>query len=205
MTDRAHERRLGWLLAGPAFVVMVVVTTYPILNALPVHVRLPPHGSRRPTVHFLRQLHHHPDGPAVLAAVCRHCRHHDRDRHRRVRARVRARAGDAPGAVPAQVAAHLHSHPVRHHHRGVGVRVAVCLHPGLRVRESAVRTGDYNWFGDTLPALFVICLSEIWKTTPFMSLLLLAGLAQIPRTTSRQPRSTGLRHGSDSPKSSCRT
>ena len=30
MTDRArHERRLGWLLAGPAFVVMVVVTPTP--------------------------------------------------------------------------------------------------------------------------------------------------------------------------------
>ena len=41
--------------------------------------------------------------------------------------------------------------------------------------------GDYNWFGDTLPSLFVICLSEIWKTTPFMSLLLLAGLSQIPQ------------------------
>jgi multiple sugar transport system permease protein len=28
--------------------------------------------------------------------------------------------------------------------------------------------------------LFVICLSEIWKTTPFISLLLLAGLVQVP-------------------------
>ena len=27
--------------------------------------------------------------------------------------------------------------------------------------------------------LAIICLSEIWKTTPFMSLLLLAGLAQV--------------------------
>ena len=26
----------------------------------------------------------------------------------------------------------------------------------------------------------MICLSEIWKTTPFISLLLLAGLAQVP-------------------------
>ena len=26
----------------------------------------------------------------------------------------------------------------------------------------------------------VICLAEIWKTTPFISLLLLAGLAQVP-------------------------
>lgn len=37
-----------------------------------------------------------------------------------------------------------------------------------------------DWFGERASALFVICLSEIWKTTPFMSLLLLAGLAQVP-------------------------
>ncbi|MCL8025790.1 carbohydrate ABC transporter permease [Nocardioides bruguierae] len=38
---------------------------------------------------------------------------------------------------------------------------------------------DFNWFGDTLPAMIAIMVSEIWKTTPFMSLLLLAGLAQV--------------------------
>jgi multiple sugar transport system permease protein len=38
---------------------------------------------------------------------------------------------------------------------------------------------DYNWFGGTWSAVFAICISEIWKTTPFMSLLLLAGLAQV--------------------------
>ncbi len=38
---------------------------------------------------------------------------------------------------------------------------------------------DYNWFGGRWSALAMICLSEIWKTTPFMSLLLLAGLAQV--------------------------
>ena len=38
---------------------------------------------------------------------------------------------------------------------------------------------DFNWFGETTPAVIAICVSEIWKTTPFMSLLLLAGLAQI--------------------------
>ena len=37
-----------------------------------------------------------------------------------------------------------------------------------------------DWFGERGSALFVICLSEIWKTTPFISLLLLAGLAQVP-------------------------
>jgi len=40
--------------------------------------------------------------------------------------------------------------------------------------------GDYNWFGHRWSALFVITLSEIWKTTPFISLLLLAGLVQVP-------------------------
>jgi multiple sugar transport system permease protein len=38
---------------------------------------------------------------------------------------------------------------------------------------------DTNWFGSHWPAMFAICVSEIWKTTPFMSLLLLAGLSQI--------------------------
>lgn len=36
-----------------------------------------------------------------------------------------------------------------------------------------------NWFGDYPHAIFAIMVSEIWKTTPFMSLLLLAGLAQV--------------------------
>ncbi len=40
--------------------------------------------------------------------------------------------------------------------------------------------GDFNWFGERWSALVVICLSEIWKTTPFISLLLLAGLVQVP-------------------------
>jgi multiple sugar transport system permease protein len=39
---------------------------------------------------------------------------------------------------------------------------------------------ERDWFGQRWTSLFVICLSEIWKTTPFMSLLLLAGLAQVP-------------------------
>jgi multiple sugar transport system permease protein len=41
--------------------------------------------------------------------------------------------------------------------------------------------GDYAWFSGRWSSLFVIILSEIWKTTPFVSLLLLAGLAQVPR------------------------
>ncbi|WP_364509949.1 carbohydrate ABC transporter permease [Nocardioides sp. LML1-1-1.1] len=38
---------------------------------------------------------------------------------------------------------------------------------------------EFNWFGQTPSAVIAIMVSEIWKTTPFMSLLLLAGLAQV--------------------------
>jgi multiple sugar transport system permease protein len=38
---------------------------------------------------------------------------------------------------------------------------------------------DFNWFAERGSSLIAIMASEIWKTTPFMSLLLLAGLAQV--------------------------
>jgi multiple sugar transport system permease protein len=38
---------------------------------------------------------------------------------------------------------------------------------------------DFNWFGQYWSSMVAIMASEIWKTTPFMSLLLLAGLAQV--------------------------
>lgn len=38
---------------------------------------------------------------------------------------------------------------------------------------------DFNWFGQYSSSMIPIMVSEIWKTTPFMALLLLAGLAQV--------------------------
>ncbi|MDP3966940.1 MAG: sugar ABC transporter permease [Nocardioides sp.] len=38
---------------------------------------------------------------------------------------------------------------------------------------------DFNWFAQYESSIAAIMVSEIWKTTPFMSLLLLAGLAQV--------------------------
>jgi trehalose/maltose transport system permease protein len=38
---------------------------------------------------------------------------------------------------------------------------------------------DFNWFGNHWSAMSAIMVSEIWKTTPFMALLLLAGLSQV--------------------------
>ena len=40
---------------------------------------------------------------------------------------------------------------------------------------------DVGWLTHRPSALFVIVFTEIWKTTPFMTLLLLAGLTLVPR------------------------
>ncbi len=39
---------------------------------------------------------------------------------------------------------------------------------------------SFDWFGRRGSSLVVIGMAEVWKTTPFMALLLLAGLAQVP-------------------------
>ena len=36
------------------------------------------------------------------------------------------------------------------------------------------------WTGDPWPAKFAIIIADVWKTTPFMALLILAGLQLIP-------------------------
>jgi multiple sugar transport system permease protein len=41
-------------------------------------------------------------------------------------------------------------------------------------------SAETDWFSGQGSSLAVVCLAEIWKTTPFISLLLLAGLAQVP-------------------------
>ena len=38
---------------------------------------------------------------------------------------------------------------------------------------------DMDWFGGRFSSFAVIIMAEVWKTTPFMALLLLAGLAQV--------------------------
>ncbi|MGR9115771.1 MAG: carbohydrate ABC transporter permease [Gammaproteobacteria bacterium] len=47
------------------------------------------------------------------------------------------------------------------------------------------------WLTDHWSAFFVIIFSEIWKTTPFMALLLLAGLTLIPQDLIRAARVDG--------------
>ena len=49
------------------------------------------------------------------------------------------------------------------------------------------------WLGQEGYAMAVMILADVWKTAPFMALLLLAGLQVIPTTSTTPPRSTARR------------
>jgi multiple sugar transport system permease protein len=51
--------------------------------------------------------------------------------------------------------------------------------------------GDKAWFADRWSALAVIIMAEVWKTTPFISLLLLAGLSQVSEELQEAARVDG--------------
>ena len=182
LTDKSrHERNLGWMLAAPAFFVMVLVTAYPVGNAIYLSLfnyRLTDPGGKDfvglgnyvtilSDPLFWRQFW-------VTSAITI------------VTVIVEFILGFALALV---------MHRALYLRRSL--RTAILVPYGIITVVSAYAwqyaftpaygfinplfgLDAFDWFGDTIPALAVICMSEIWKTTPFMSLLLLAGLAQIP-------------------------
>jgi multiple sugar transport system permease protein len=56
---------------------------------------------------------------------------------------------------------------------------------------NALLNTDRAWFSQRIPSMFVIILTEVWKTTPFMALLLLAGLTLVPEDLQRAARVDG--------------
>ncbi|MFB2892641.1 carbohydrate ABC transporter permease [Aerosakkonemataceae cyanobacterium BLCC-F50] len=48
----------------------------------------------------------------------------------------------------------------------------------ILLRLGLIKTG-INWLGDPNLALFAVIIADVWKTTPFISILLLAGLQSI--------------------------
>jgi len=48
----------------------------------------------------------------------------------------------------------------------------------ILLRLGLIRTG-INWLGDPTLAMFAVIFADVWKTTPFISILLLAGLQSI--------------------------
>ena len=188
VSDRLKsERRLGWLLAGPAFAVMLLVTMYPILQAIfdsLFSYRLTAPGDREfiglqnywtvlTDGIFWKDL-----GITMLITV--------------VTVAVELVLGFALALVMHSAIKQL---------RGL-LRTVILVPYGIITVVSAfawfyafdINTGyvndwfawlpvigpDFNWFGQGWSALLVIMASEIWKTTPFISLLLLSGLAQVP-------------------------
>jgi multiple sugar transport system permease protein len=188
LSDRARsERRLGWYLAGPAFVVMLLVTAYPILQAFYESLfryRLTDPDAREFTwfnnyyVVLTDPIWWRAVGVTVLITV--------------ITVAVEAVLGFALALVMHRALKTLR--PV--------LRTAILIPYAIITVVSAFAwfyafsidsgfvnswfawapgiSADTNWFGEFGTSVFVIIASEIWKTTPFISLLLLAGLAQVP-------------------------
>ena len=187
-SDRARgERKLGWLLAGPAFLVMLLVTAYPILQAVydslfSYRLTDPDNRSFNGLTNYwvilTDALWWQAIGVTLLITV--------------ITVAVELVLGFALALVMAKALSSIR--PV--------VRAAILIPYAVITVVSAfawafafrIDTGfvnswfawlpglgaDTDWFGGQWTSLLVICVSEIWKTTPFISLLLLAGLAQVP-------------------------
>lgn len=181
------ETRLGWMLAGPAFGAMLLVTLYPILQATwdslwDYRLTTP---DQREFVWFQNYAVILTDfiwwrdvGVTVLITV--------------ITVGVELVLGFALALVMHRALSVLR--PI--------IRTAILIPYAIITVVSAFGwrfafapdTGFINnwfawlpnidqntdWFGSFGSSLFVILMSEIWKTTPFISLLLLAGLAQVP-------------------------
>jgi multiple sugar transport system permease protein len=53
-------------------------------------------------------------------------------------------------------------------------------------QASGIAAEPINWLGSSLGAFLAIVISDVWKTTPFMTIILLAGLATIPDELHKQ-------------------
>ncbi len=186
ITDRARaERALGWRLALPAFVIMVAVTGYPILQAIWnsfFNYRLTDPDNKKFTFlnNYIVALS---DGvfwkatmvtviitiitvviELVLGFIIAMVMHKIVIPRRSLRTIVLI-----PYAIITVVSAFSWFYAFR---TDTGyINHWFSWVPGIDLGT--------DWFGGFWGSIFVICLSEIWKTTPFMSLLLLAGLAQV--------------------------
>ncbi|RZS88099.1 carbohydrate ABC transporter membrane protein 1 (CUT1 family) [Phyllobacterium myrsinacearum] len=52
---------------------------------------------------------------------------------------------------------------------------------------------NVNWYGSPDTAMATIIIADVWKTTPFMALLLLAGLQTVPKSLTEAARMDGAK------------
>lgn len=195
LSDRSRaENRMGWKLVAPAVVMMLLVTAYPMLRAL--YLSLFRYRLTAPDDHEFAGISNYVTvlsdplwwtdvGNTLFIMI--------------VTVAVELVIGFAFAMVMHRVV----------FARGI-IRTSILIPYGIITVVSAfawqfafsLNNGfvnswlpfvaqDYNWFGSKWPAMFAICVSEIWKTTPFMSLLLLAGLAQVPQDALEAARVDG--------------
>jgi multiple sugar transport system permease protein len=173
------ERRLGWLLCAPAVIIMVAVTAYPIIYA--VYLSL-----KKYDLHFPNQSKFvgFSNYKAVLSSQFF-------IKALVVTLIITVVSVSIEFVLGMGLAILMHRTLVG---RGT-VRTAVLIPYGI-VTVVAAYSWQYAWtpnegylssvFGNSAPlthtseAIAVIILAEIWKTTAFMALLLMAGLSLVP-------------------------
>jgi multiple sugar transport system permease protein len=184
------ERRLGWLLCAPAVVVMLAVTAYPIGYA--IYLSLQRYDLRFPTQARFVGLDNY---VAVLSSpYWWHALW--------VTAVITVISVSIEFVLGMLLALLMH----RTIFGRDLVRTSVLIPYGI-VTVVAAFSWKYAWtpdtgylskaFGnsapltETVPALAVVILAEVWKTTPFMALLLLAGLALVPEDLQKAAKVDG--------------
>jgi len=180
-----QERRLGWLLCAPAVVVMLAVTAYPIGYA--IYLSLQRYDLRFPAQAKWVGLSNY--GAVLTSSYW----------WQAFGVTVFITAVSVAIELVLGMAIALVMHRALFG-RGT-VRTSVLIPYGI-VTVVAAFSWQYAWTPDLgylaellptgsapltehWPALWLIVLAEIWKTTPFMALLLLAGLALVPEETLR--------------------
>ncbi len=173
------DRRLGWMLCAPAVIVMIAVTAYPIIYALYLSVQR--YDLRFPSQAKFIGLSNY---AAVLSSPYW---------WQALRVTLIITVFSVIIELVLGMALALVMHRTIFG-RGT-VRTSILVPYGI-VTVVAAFSWQYAWtpstgylaaiFGNsapltkTVPALAIIILAEVWKTTPFMALLLMAGLALVP-------------------------
>jgi len=173
------ERRLGWLLCAPAVIVMIAVTAYPVGYA--VWLSLQRYNLELPNAVKFVGLSNY---GAVLSSPYW---------WQALWVTVLITVVSVGAALVHKILLAMLMHRTLFG-RGT-VRTAVLIPYGI-VTVAAAYGWQYAWtpgqgylsalFNNSAPltsqykAIAVIILAEIWKTTPFMGLLLLAGLSLVP-------------------------
>jgi len=184
------ERRLGWLLCAPAVIVMIAVTAYPIGYA--IYLSLERYDLRFPDQAKFIGIDNY---KAVLTSPYWW-------QALKITVIITVISVAVELVLGMLLAILMHRTLFG---RGT-VRTAALIPYGI-VTVVAAFSWQYAWtpstgylsaiFGNsapltqTVPALAIIILAEVWKTTPFMALLLMAGLALVPEDLQKAAKVDG--------------